>query len=202
MGFKMKKTRTGLRLYLAPAAALIGLVLTTLGCSTSLKSTQFTNPDIDFAFVQRVAVLPFDNMTSDSSAGLRATRLMMTELLASGAVDVVEPGEVEGALAPLTGFRRPPTVAEIISLGESLQVQAVIMGAVAQSEVIRSGAVGIPVVTIDSQMLETETGAIIWAATHTQKGGGVSARVLGTGGKPISATTRQCIQELVNTLLE
>jgi len=201
MGSKMKK----ILMYLTPIVrplAMTGLLAISLGCAGAMKSTEFTNPNIDFAFVQRVAVLPFDNLSSDSGAGVRATRLMMTELLASGAVDVVEPGEVEGALAQLTGLRRQPTVAEILSLGESLQVEAVIMGTVAQSEVIRSGSVGIPVVTIDARMLETESGAIIWAATHSEKGSGLTARVLGTGGKPISETTRRCIQQLVDTLLE
>ena len=127
---------------------------------------------------------------------------MVTELLASGAVDVVEPGEVEGALARLGVQRRKPSVEEIVALGESLGVQALILGTVAQSEVLRSGSVGMPVVTLDAQMVETETGAIIWATTHTQKGGRLSARVLGTGGQPISETTRLCVQTLLDALLK
>ena len=177
-------------------------VLAGLSCSSNMGPTQFTNPNIDFSFIQRVAVLPFENLSSDQQAGLRATRLTITELLASGSVDVVEPGEVEGALASLGGSRTKPNKEEILSLGSTLEVQAIIIGSVAQSEVLRSGAVGIPVVTLDAQMIETETGAIIWAATHTEKGKGFSARVLGTGGQPISETTRLCVQQLLATLLE
>ena len=51
-------------------------------------------------------------------------------------------------------------------------------------------------------MVETETGATVWAATHTEKGGSASAKVLGTGGQPISKTTRVCIQKLLKTLVE
>ena len=183
-------------LLLVPLAALF------LACGGNMEPTQFTNPNIDFSFVQRVAVLPFENLSGDQQAGLRATRLMVTELLASGAVDVVEPGEVEGALARLGVQRRKPSVEEIVALGESLGVQALILGTVAQSEVLRSGSVGMPVVTLDAQMVETETGAIIWATTHTQKGGRLSARVLGTGGQPISETTRLCVQTLLDALLK
>lgn len=186
----------------SPTIALVIVAAVCLSCNSTMSSTQFTNPDIDFGFVQRVAVLPFENLSGDQQAGLRTTRLMITELLASGAVDVVEPGEVEGALARLGGFTRQPSIEGIIQLGESLQVQALILGTVAQSEVLRAGAVGQPVVTLDAQMVETETGAIIWAATHTEKGSRVSARVLGTGGESISETTRRCVNQLLDTLFD
>ena len=173
-----------------------------LSCTSSIQRTEFTNPDVDFGFVERVAVLPFENLSTDQQAGFRATRLMITELLASGAVDVVEPGEVEGALAKIRGRPSQPSIEEIVGLGTALDVQAVILGTVAQSEILRSGAVAIPAVTLDAQMVETETGQIIWAATHTEKGTSASARFLGSGGQPISATTRKCVQVLLDSLLE
>ena len=181
---------------------MIAVALTGLGCKSSMQPTEFTNPDVDFGFIERVAVLPFENLSNDQQAGFRATRLMITELLASGAVDVVEPGEVEGALAKIRGRPSQPSIEEIVGLGQALEVQAVILGTVAQSEILRSGAVAIPAVTLDAQMVETETGEIVWAATHTEKGGSASARFLGSGGQPISATTRKCVQELLATLLQ
>lgn len=51
-----------------------------LGCAGGLPPTQFTNPDFDFAFVETVAVLPLENLSSDRQAGVRATRLLITEL--------------------------------------------------------------------------------------------------------------------------
>ncbi len=185
-----------------PLAAMTVLLLTGLGCASSIQPTEFTNPDVDFGFIERVAVLPFENLSNDQQAGFRATRLMITELLASGAVDVVEPGEVEGALAKIRGRPSQPSIEEIVGLGQSLEVQAVIMGTVAQSEILRSGAVAIPAVTLDAQMVETETGAIVWAATNTEKGGSASARFLGSGGQPISVTTRKCVQTLLESLLQ
>lgn len=181
-------------------ALLVALLVT--GCAGSMRPTRFTNPRIDFAFVERVAVIPFENVSSDSLAGFRATRLLVTELLASGAVDVVEPGEVSAAIARFPGRVTRPSVEQIVSLGQSLGVQAVIAGTVAQSELLRSGASGIPTVTIDAQMIETETGAIIWAATHTEKGSTAAARLLGTQGEPIAVTTRRCVRRLLDTLLK
>jgi TolB-like protein len=170
-----------------------------------MQATRFSNPNFDFAFVQRVAVVPFENLSSDRQAGLRATRLTITELLASGAVDVVEPGEVEAAVAQITG-RGPgrtvsPSTEQIVALGQALGVQAVILGSVSQSENLRTGSVPVPVVTLDMRMVEVETGAIVWAATQSEKGATVSARLLGTGGEPLAETTRQCIQNALATLI-
>jgi len=184
---------------------VVGL-LAAAGCSGKIRTTQFTNPKFNFAYVERVAVLPFENLTGDRQAGFRATRLTVTELLASGAVDVVESGEVEAVLAKIQGTdygRLPiPPTEQIVALGKALDVQAVILGTVTQSEVMRSGTVSIPVVTLDARMVETETGATVWAATHTEKGGSAGARALGTGGQPLSVTTRRCVQRLLQTMVE
>jgi TolB-like protein len=167
-----------------------------------MRPTRFTNPKIDFSFVERVAVLPFENFSNDANAGPRATRLMVTELLATGAVDVVEPGEVNAATAKYSGRATRLSTEQIVELGKTLGVQAVIAGSVAQSEVLRSGSAGIPTVTLDAQMIEAESGGIIWAATHTEKGSEMSARFLGNEGEPLSVTTRRCVRKLVETLVK
>lgn len=183
---------------------LAGLVLLA-GCGGGMKITKFANPAFDFSFVERVAVLPFEDLSTDRQSGFRASRLMITELLASGAVDVVEPGEVRAALIKLPGAQAgraiSPSTDDIVSLGKFLGVQALILGTVTQSETFRSGAVAIPVVTLDVRMVEAESGATVWAATHTEKGGSVGARVLGTGGEPISETTRRCVRRLLRALV-
>jgi TolB-like protein len=185
-----------------PRAFLVACLVAACGCGT-MGATRFTNPKIDFSFVERVAVLPFENFSTDASAGPRVTRLLVTELLATGAVDVVEPGEVHAAMLRFAGGgAQRPSTEQILELGKTLGVQAVIAGAVSQSEVLRSGSAGIPTVTVDAQMIEAESGGIIWAATHTEKGSVVSARFLGNEGEPISVTTRRCVRRLVATLLD
>ncbi len=185
-------------------SSTIGLVLTLacVGCSSSLPTTKFVNPDFNFGFVERVAVLPLENLSQDQQSGVRATRLIMTELLASGAVDVVEPGEMLAALGKVAGGSRNPSTDEIIEIGSRLGVQALLMGSVAQSDTQRAGAVSIPTVTIDLHMVETETGSPIWAATHSESGGGFTAKLFGTAGEPISETTRRCVKALLQTLLQ
>ncbi len=185
---------------LSAAASIIIVGLTLLGCSGNLATTEFTNPRFDFGFVERVAVLPLEDLAEDRRAGVRATRILITELLASGAVDVVEPGEVQAVLDRVARGRGGPSNSEVIELGRKLDVQAVMVGSVTQSEVLRSGVVSVPVVTLDLHLLETETGAAVWAATHTERGSGAAAKWLGTGAEAISATTRRCVQKALRSL--
>jgi len=189
-------------LSIALRLALVVAVLALSACASGMAPTRFTNPRFDFSFVERVAVVPFENLTNDAAAGPRVTRLVITELLASGAVDVVEPGEVQAALDRMGARITTPSTEQVVSLGETLGVQAVIIGTVTQSDTLRSGAVEIPVVTLDVHMLETETGAAVWAATHTEKASGMGARLLGTGGEPISETTRRCVRQVLRTLVQ
>jgi hypothetical protein len=41
----------------------------------------------------------------------------------------------------------------------------------------------------------------VWAATESVRGAGMSAKLLGTGGEPISETTRRCVRRLVRRLV-
>ncbi len=185
-----------------PTLVLLIMITGLSACGKKLPPTQFLNPNFDFAFVEKVAVLPLQNLSDDRQSGVRATRILITELLATGAVDVVEPGEVQAALDRVAVRQNTPSTEEIIELGRILGVQAILLGSVTQSESLRSGTVLIPVVTLDVHMLETETGVAVWAVTNTVKSSGFGAKVLGTGAEPISATTRRCVQEIVATLVK
>jgi hypothetical protein len=57
------------------------------------------------------------------------------------------------------------------------------------------------VVTLDLHLVETESGHPVWAATESVRGAGMSAKLLGTGGEPISETTRRCVRRLVRRLV-
>ena len=63
-----------------------------------------------------------------------------------------------------------PNTEQIVTLGQELGVQALVLGTVTQSENLRSGAVPIPVVTLDVHLVEAETGVAVWAATHSERG--------------------------------
>jgi len=183
------------------AMLALGAVLATVGCG-GIRPTRFVNPDFDFGFVEKIGVLPLENLTTDRQVSERATRMLITELLSVGAVDVVEPGEVETTYARTVEGRGEPTREQLVAMGQELDAQALLIGSVAQSNEVRSGTISVPVVTIDLRLIETDTGATVWAATHTERGAGAGAKFLGTGGEPISETTRKCIRTLIQELVE
>ena len=178
----------------------VAALLVVASCAT-VSPTKFVNPSYDFSYLERVAVIPLDDFSQEREAGARATRLLITELLATGAVDVVEPGEVTAALTRAGVVGGQPTTEQALAIGKQLRVQAIITGAVTQAENQRRGPAVVPVVTIDLHMVETETGQAVWAATHTESGSSAATRLLGSGGRAISQTMRRCVRRLVDTLV-
>ncbi|GAB4375987.1 MAG: DUF799 family lipoprotein [Acidobacteriota bacterium] len=174
-------------------------VLGVAGCA-SVPKARFVHPEFDFGYVERVAVLPFGNLSPVRDAGEKAGRLFITELLATGAVDVVEPGEVRAAVEAVLGGGTDPTTEQIQALGRRLGVQALVLGTVTEFETVRSGASSVPVITIDAHMVETESGATVWAATHTVRGTTFSSRVFGSGALAGAEAMRRCVHELVEAL--
>ena len=69
-----------------------------------MKATRFTNPKFDFSFVRAgggAALRQPDQRPPGRACGPPGSTI--TELLATGAVDVVEPGEVQAALTKIIG---------------------------------------------------------------------------------------------------
>ena len=84
----------------AVASILIG-VLILLGCSGNLATTEFTNPQFDFGFVERIAVLPLEDLAEDRRTGVRAAapgdRLALLAAHLGGRHDAVRRNRVPGA---------------------------------------------------------------------------------------------------------
>jgi hypothetical protein len=170
------------------------------GCRSS-GPVYHMREDIDFSYFKNVAVLPMDNLTSDKSAGEIVRQLIISELLASGLVDVVVPGEVSSALNKLSITDvSTMTKKQIMTLGELINVQAVIMGSVDQYGEVRSGNVSAPEVTITLLMADTTSGDIVWSMTNTHGGASFMERHFGTKSKTMSETVLTVVRETIDTL--
>jgi polysaccharide biosynthesis protein PelC len=64
------------------------------GCAKSTQKDVFFNEMVDFASIQTVAVMPFQNLTNTDDAAERVRDVFMGMLLATEAVYVLPPGEV------------------------------------------------------------------------------------------------------------
>jgi len=182
---------------------IIGLVILMLTGCAGMKPTVFVHPEYNFGYVERVAIIPFENLSSDQGAAHRATRLFMSELLATEAFDVVEPGEVTRSMNNNSVlYPADITRDQIITMGKELGVQAFIIGTLNESTSIRSGGTATSVVTLVVRMVETDSGQTVWSSTHTEGGRGFWSSLFGTGGKSTSEVTRNCVKRAIKTLVD
>jgi hypothetical protein len=171
------------------------------GCATS--GQRYQNPTMDFGSVRRVAVLPFTNLSRDTGAAERVRDVFSTMLLASGSMYVVPPGEVLRGLTRTTpADPARPSPEEVKRLGGIIGVDAVITGLVREYGDVRSGQTAANVVSVSLQMIETQTGTVVWAAETTKGGITLRDRLFGARGEPMNVVTQQAVNDLMDKLFE
>ena len=158
---------------------LVGMLLYLPGCGGRKKSPtkSFVRQDVNLALIQTVAVLPFEG-------GGRAQRIReftITQLLAADIYDVVDKGKVDVILAqeaitpgmPLDSFT-------IRRLGETLNVEAVLLGSVEIANESRGNA-AFPQIIITMRLINCETGLLLWQASGRGSGYSLADRLFNLG---------------------
>ena len=163
----------------------------------------YMDPNMDFGAVKTVAVMPFVSLTRDSVVAERVRDVFITRLLSTGAVYVVPVGEVARGVAR-TEIQNPgtPSPEEIVKLGGVIKAQAVITGTVREYGEARSGTVSANIISLSLQMIETQTGKVVWTASSTKGGINVWHRLFGGGGQPMNKITEKAVNDLINGLLK
>lgn len=188
---------------LPPTIASVLLVLVSVARPATAQVTDvFRDPRMDFATIQTVAVMPFANLTRDQIVAERVRDVFTNKLLSTEAVYVLPVGEVGRGVAKLE-LQNPstPTVEEVVKLGAFLKVDAVITGVVREYGEVRSGTTAANVVSISIQLLEAQTGRIVWSASATKGGIGFRDRLFGGGGRPLNRETEAAVDALFDKLL-
>ena len=182
--------------------AALALLLVSAGCASSSKSkVVFRDRNMDFGAIQNVAVMPFNNFTRETTAGERVRDSFMTMLQATGAVYVIPPGEVGRGIARQS-LERPasPTPEEVVKFAKIVNADAVFTGTVTEFGEVRSGTSTANVISLSLQMLEAQTGRVVWSAASTKGGVTTSDRLFGGGGEPMNATTQKAVDDLLDKL--
>ena len=182
------------------------LVLTLVflaSCGPRGIATDYHDPEMDFAAIRTVAVMPFNNLTPDRLAAERVRDTFSNGLLASGAVYVLPPGEVARGITR-AGLIDPtsPSDEEIVRLTGILRVDAIITGIVNEYGEVRSGTTAADVISVSVQMIESKTRRIVWSASSTKGGISIWDRLFGSGGKPMNDVTRAAVDELLDKLFQ
>ena len=179
---------------------VVMLLLFIGGCAA--KPKVYVNPNTNFGFIKRVAVLPFENLSSDRFAGKKVRDVFVTSLLSTEVIDVPELGEVLMVLES-QGVASPEAITSELAkaVGKILGVQGLVLGTVEEYSVNRTTAGSFPEIAITLRMLDVKTGNIIWSVSLTEKGGRVLPTIFGVGESTLSEVAARASQKIVETLV-
>jgi len=170
-------------------------------CASRSGPEVYHDPNFDFGSVRIVAVLPFENLTKEPLASSRVRDVFMNTLLSTGAIYVIPSGEVARGMSR-AGVEKATALAseDTIKLGGLVKANAVIAGVVREYGEVHSGATNSSVISISVQMIETQTGRVVWTASSTRGGITAADRLFGGGGRPMDDLTREAVIEVLNKL--
>ncbi len=174
-----------------------------IGCRGNMQTPYHVSNDVDFSFIKNVAVMQLENLSNEKAAGEIMRRIVISELLASGLVNVVVPGEVNLAVKDLSIKNTSSlSIDQIKDLGRALRVEGIVMGSIEQYGHSKSGSNPAPEVTISLMMADTGTGDIIWSVTQRKGGGGFLGRHFGATSQTLSETSLIVVREAIRTLTD
>ena len=182
--------------------ALVWGLLFLLGCG-GVK--YYVKEGAEISYVERVAVLPFQNNTSEKHAAERMRDLVSTEILAMGLFDVVDKGVVDAALKEegiALGKKGSVDLDKNTArrLGKVLGVQAFVVGSVDQYEESRRGSFSYPVVSLTLRLIDAQTGTILWQASGGASGYSAWKRLMGLSPKDMTEVSMELVEKLLSTL--
>lgn len=170
-----------------------------LVCSGCVRSTQaFRNPEADLSAIRRVAVIPFENLTSTQFAGEKVTTIYVSELLMNVDIEVVEPGEVTKTLAAQNVIGKKLSTSEITSVGKAVKADALIFGSVQEYGQQRIRNENYPVVSLSVRWVDVNTGTIIFMGTAAEEGSPKVPIVDWGEERLFSVITRKVCRKLIN----
>jgi len=178
-------------------------VIFSFAACASTSGEMYRDPNMDFGSVRTIAVMPFVNLSRDQTAGERVRDVFMTALLATGAVYVLPTGEVSRGVVRLE-MSNPlaPSPEEIVKLGKMIKAEAIVTGTLREYGDVRSGAASANVISMSLQMIEAETGRVVWTGSTTKGGITFVDRLFGSGGQPMNTITVKAVDDLIEKLFK
>jgi TolB-like protein len=160
MGKSLRRQKNG---KWSPAFWAVGLLLVSslFGCAAETASRPNVNRSLlDQEKIKRVAVLTFENPADDPQAGSHISKLFESYLLQTNLYQIAERGEIEKVLKE-RGFGKTSDMdkATLRQLGELLQVDGLILGAVSQYNRANFG--------FTARLVSIKSGLILWSISQT-----------------------------------
>ncbi|MBF0347347.1 MAG: hypothetical protein HQL81_06740 [Magnetococcales bacterium] len=166
------------------------LVAVLFGCAMGVNRT-FVHQDLrDEKVPLVVAVLPFENLSNNPTAGLSVSQLFATELMSSSYFCVLEESEMRRQLIGLkVDVDRLADVSIARDVGKGLFVDAVLSGSVSEFS-YQHGLREEPAVGFNIQLVRIKDGVVLWRASQSLMGSGFMSResIIETAQKAVRDT--------------
>lgn len=182
------------------AFALLGLLT---GCAAGPRL--YVNREADMTLYKRVVVAPFVNLSGDPYAVGRVVRALTTELILIDRFQLVDPSLLLGELEQMHVVPDVTGQFEINKLRDAagkLQATAIIRGSVSEYAMRRLGTEEFPVVAFDCEMVDVQTGIVIWRISVEESGKGRLPVVGGSGERTFTRVTQEACEKAVRLLRE
>ncbi len=143
-----------------------------LSLLTACGSREYlVRPAPQLAQFNRVAVFPFENLSSDPEAGDRVTNMVVSELHNVNVLNVVEPGEVQQfIIRSRIRFASQLDLDLIREASRQLNADGIMFGCVNEYDVIPTDLGPLPAVSLTVRLVNASNGDIVWASTYSLQG--------------------------------
>ncbi len=181
-----------------PALAIVMLLA---GCAPAPRL--FVNRQADMTLYKRVVVVPFTNLTGEPFATARIQRALTTELVIADRFQMIDPSTLLGELEKANVTPDPTgqiELGQLQAVAARLKATAIIRGTVTEYGIHRQGTDEYPVVAFDCEMVDVQTGIVIWRISLSESGKGRLPLIGGAGERTFSRVTQAACQRAVELL--
>lgn len=185
--------------YIKQTILLLAILSLFYNCAGPMS---YIHPTADLTYIKTVAIVPLKNLTNEKEAEGKVMNVVAAEVLRRGIFDVVEFGEVDKVLKEEGVKKKEGVISKSVAerAGKRLNVQAFIVGSVAEYGVSRTGGSSYPEVSLSLKLIDAKSYKILWEATHSVKGTTILDRLFGIGKKSPSDLCRDLVDEMFDTL--
>ncbi|MBI4793986.1 MAG: hypothetical protein HY789_14890 [Deltaproteobacteria bacterium] len=172
------------------------------GCAGK-TTISYMREDVTLDFVNKVCVLPLTNNTDQKYAAELARDVISTQILAMNIFDLVDKGIVDSVLYEEALDPGAPVSQLMLSrLGQRLNVQAIMVGAVDLAGDKRVGSVIVPEMSLTLRLIETKSGLVLWQGSGHYAGDSIIGRLFGITPDDTYKVTAKLARELLTTIPE
>ncbi len=192
--------KTQFFLLFACAAILISLG----GCAdTGTNGISFVREGVDFGYITKVGVLPFENNTEEKYAAEKIRDIVATQILVLELFDVVDKGLVDSAMREMgIGPQTPMDVPLTKRLAQRLGVQGFISGSVnsLSNNSLGSSSFKYSEASITIKLLDSESAQVLWRGSDALNGYSLADRLFGLEPMDIFQVTVSLIRRMLGTI--